>query len=320
MSFKDIKGQEEPIRRLVSSIKNNRIAPSYIFAGPKGSGRCLLALNFAEALNCADREDFPCDVCPSCRKIARGVHPDVRIITSETKGGEITIRKIRDIESEIILKPYEGRCKVFIVKDAHLLNNEAANSFLKTLEEPPPNSVLILIAERPSDLPPTVVSRCQIIRVRPLGTEYLTQLLIAEYGIEKRKAESLSRICEGRLGKFKEIGNGILTQRDAVLQKFSGEEYLEDLSASARGELSDELSVLAGWYRDISVFKATQDADLIMNYDRLDDIKNAAGSHSADELLEILGSILKAKEEIESNINPKLALSAMLKEETICMK
>ena len=312
MSFKDIKGQEGPVRRLFGAIRTNRVAPSYIFAGPVGCGRSLLAVNFAKALNCADKENFPCDVCASCRKIDKNSHPDVRIISPGGKGGEITIPQIRSIESEIILKPYEGRYKVFIIKDAHLLNNEAANSFLKTLEEPPPNSVMILITERPGDLAVTIVSRCRIIRVRPLGIAEFTGILTAEYGIEKKRAESLARICQGSLGRFKEAGEGILAHRDGVLEKFSDEEFVEDLSGEARRDLAYELSVLAAWYRDILVFKATKDEGLIINTDRLDDIKKKEKRYNTDDLLEAFRSILKAKDEIENNINPKIALSAML--------
>ncbi len=312
MSFKDIKGQEGSIRRLLCAIRNNKVAPSYIFAGPNGSGRFLLAINFAKALNCADAENFPCDVCTSCRKIDKESHPDVRVIKPEGKGGEITIPQIRSLEGEIILKPYEGRFKVFIIKDAHLLNNEAANSFLKTLEEPPPDSVMILITEQPGDLASTIVSRCRIIRVKPLGVANLTGILTAEYGIERRKAESLARMCQGALGTFKEAGEEILAHRDSVLDRFSDEEFIEDLSRDSRANLAIELSVLAAWYRDILVFKATKDEDLIINCDRLDDIKREENLHNTDDLLEAFGHILKAKDEIENNINPKIALSAML--------
>lgn len=312
MSFKDIKGQDEPIRRLKNAIRNNKVAPSYIFAGPKGSGRLILAGSFAKALNCASSGDIPCDVCPSCRKINSGSHPDVRIVFPEGKGGEITIQRIRGIISEIILKPYEGRYKVFIIKDAYLLNDEAANSFLKTLEEPPANSVLILIAERPGDLPPTIVSRCRIIRINPLGTGSLADILVAEYGIERRKAVSLARMCEGGLGRFKEEGDAALSNRDRVLEKFSGEGFVEGLGKEPRGNLSDELSVLAAWYRDILVLKAAGDAGLIINYDRINDIKEQERLYNAGGLLEIFNNILKAKDEIENNINPKIALSAMM--------
>lgn len=312
MSFKDIKGQEGAIERLNNAIKNHKLASSYIFAGPNGSGRFLLALNFAKALNCASSEERPCDTCSSCRKIDNANHPDVRIVFPEGRGGEVTIEKIREIISEIALKPYEGRYKVFIIKDAQFLNNEAANSFLKTLEEPPANSILILIAERPLDLPLTIVSRCRIIRAAPLTRDNLAGILTAEYGVERLEAASLARICGGSFGRFKEAGGTLLSDRDKALEKFSGEEFIEELSQKDRGNLSNDLSILAAWYRDILVFKAANDPELIINCDRINDIKEESERYSKDMLLDAFSSILKAKDEIENNINPKIALSAMM--------
>jgi len=275
MSFKDIKGQEDAIRRLKSAIKNNRIAHAYIFAGPRDSGRSLLAKNFAKALNCADPGDPPCDTCASCKKIDKEIHPDVKSVAYNGKGGDITIEQIRELENYIVLKPYEGRYKVFIIEDAHLMNTAAANSFLKTLEEPPANSVLILITERPADLPPTIASRCQVIRARALNAAV--------------KAPD----------------------RDQVLDKFFGHDWIEGLNSADRKNLAADLSILAGWYRDILIYKATDDNALIINSDRLDDIKKEGNFYKMSELLSTFDKILKTKEEIENNINPKLALSTM---------
>lgn len=314
MSFREIKGQEEAVRCLKSAIKNNRIAHAYIFAGPRNSGRSLLAKNFAKALNCADPEDFPCDACASCVKIDKSVHPDVKLLTYGGKGGDIIIDEIRKLEREIIFKPYEGRYKVFIIEDAHRMNAAAANSFLKTLEEPPLNSVLILITEKPSDLVPTIASRCQIIRVKPLSAEDLARVLASEYGIGREKAESLARICEGRIGKAITYGDEILTRRDRALERFSDDKLIENFNAGDREGLIYDLSLLAGWYRDILVYKATQDRNLVINFDRVDDIKREEKLSRADELLAMFENVLKAKDEIQNNINPKLALSAILRQ------
>lgn len=283
MSFEDIKGHEAAVMRLKNAIKNNKIAHAYIFAGPRNSGRSLLAKNFAKALNCTNQEDFPCGTCVSCAKIDKGIHPDVKLLTYGGRGGDIIIEQIRGIENEIILKPYEGRYKVFIIEDAHLMNTAAANSFLKTLEEPPANSVVILITERPSDLPPTIASRCQIIRVKPLSTEELAKALTAEYGVN----------------------------RDKVLKRFSDDKFVESVNSGERESLIDGLSLLAGWYRDILVYKVTRDGRLVINFDRFEDIKREEKLSGMNELLTTLENVLKARNEIENNVNPKLALSVM---------
>ena len=171
MSFSDIKGQDTAVSSLKNAIRNNRLAHAYIFAGPEGCGRSLLARNFAKVLNCEKEKDDACDSCASCKKINKDVHPDVKWLNKDGKSSQIKIDQIRRLEKQIALKPYEAKYKVFIIKDASFMTVEAANSFLKTLEEPPPNSVLILIAERPRDLFATIVSRCQLIRIKPLSVE-----------------------------------------------------------------------------------------------------------------------------------------------------
>lgn len=285
MSFNDIKGQDAAVRYIKSAIKNNRIAHAYIFAGPRNSSRSVLAKNFAKALNCADPENFPCDKCAACAKIDKGIHPDVKSLTYGGKGGDIIIEQIRGIENEIILKPYEGRYKVFIIEDAQLMNTAAANSFLKTLEEPPANSVVVLITERPGDLPPTIASRCQIIRVKPLSAEDTAKTFTAEYG----------------------------ANRDKVLKKFCDGKFIENFNSDDREHLPGDLLLLAGWYRDILVYKMTQDKTLVVNSDRFDDIKKEEKLSGVNELLTALENVLKAKNQIENNVNPKLALSAILK-------
>lgn len=275
MSFEDIKGQDHAVKFLKTAIKNGKMAHAYIFVGPRGCGRSSLARNFAKAVNCEDSENAPCEACPTCRKIDKGIHPDVKWIKKDEKASEIKIEQMRDLQGRIILKPYEAKCKIYVIVGAELMNIEAANSFLKTLEEPPANSLLILITERPKDLLPTIVSRCQMVRLRPLPI-----------------AEPVS----------------ILTD---VLEEFSSGEYAENYTAANRNELLGKLNVLAGWYRDLMVFKFTGEQRLLIYRDKLNDIRESAPTYEVGELIRIFESVSGTKQKIESNVNPKLALSAM---------
>lgn len=316
MSFSDIKGQDQAIKFLKAAIRSGKLSHAYIFAGPKGVGRSLLARNFAKALNCADIENAPCDSCLACKKIDKDTHPDVKWIKKDEKSGQVKIGQIRKLESQIVFRPFEGKCKVFIIVEAELMNIEAANSFLKTLEEPPQNSLLILIVEKPKDLLPTIASRCQMIRLRPLETDKLISILVNEYDISRERAGFLSRVSEGRLGKAISYEYNILDWKNGVLEEFSNDECTEDYAAENRDELSRKLNILASWYRDLLVFKATQDESLLINIDRIDDIKKAVPSSNIDELIGMFERVLSAKERIENNVNPKLALSAMLNKTT----
>lgn len=316
MSFGDIKGQDKTVSFLKAAIRDDKIAHAYIFAGPKGVGRSLLARNFAKAVNCIDIENAPCDVCQSCGKIDKETHPDVKWIKKDEKSGQIKIGQIRELENQIVLKPYEGRYKVFIIVEAELMNIEAANSFLKTLEEPPQNSLLILIVERPKDLLPTIASRCQIIRLRTLKNSELARILTNEYGMRPERAEFLARLSEGRLGRAIYYEDDVLDWKNNVIEELSGDERIEDYTAEDREELSKKLNILASWYRDLVVFKATEDESFVINIDRIDRIKEAVLSYKTDELMHMLDSVLDTKERIENNVNPKLALSAMFKIES----
>jgi len=278
MSFSDIKGQDEAIRFLNSAITAGKMSHAYIFAGPKGSGRTLLARNFTKALNCEDTKNAPCDSCPSCRKIDKDSHPDVKWIRKEEKNSEIKIEQIRELEARIILKPYEGRYKVYIVQGAELMSIEAANSFLKTLEEPPRNSLLILITEEPKSLLPTILSRCQIVRLKSV-----------------RMDEERSILPE-------------------VLEEFADDECIGNYSAANRSELSKKLNILASWYRDLMVFKSTGDERLLVHCGRVNDIRKSAVNYGIDELMRMFESVIDTKEKVESNVNPKLALSSMMNE------
>ena len=283
MSFEDVKGQDQAVKFLKTAIGKQKLSHAYIFAGPHGCGRLLLARNFAKAVNCENVEFAPCDSCLACRKIDNNTHPDVKWIGKDERSRQIKIDEIRGLEREIVLKPYEGKYKVFIIVEAELMNIEAANSFLKTLEEPPKNSLLVLIVERPKGLPPTIVSRCQIVRLMPLATNELTSPDMIEW-------------------------------KNSVLEEFSSDECTQDYAAENRDELSRKLKVLAGWYRDLLVFKATQDEDFLVNTDRIADIKEIAASYRTDKLIRIFENVVSTKQRIEDNVNPKLALSALFKE------
>lgn len=314
MSFSGVKGQEQAIKFLQAAIKSGRLPHAYIFAGPDGCGRSLLAKNFAKAVNCENTDNAPCGSCLSCRKIDNDLHPDVKWIRKDEKSRQIKIDQIRELERDIILKPYEARYKVYIIVEAELMNSEAANSFLKTLEEPPDKSLIVLIVERPKDLPMTIVSRCQLIRLNPMNPRELASILVRDYGVPEYKAELLSRISEGRLGKAISYESDMLEWKNGVLDEFAGDDRIEDYSSENRGELSKKLSVLVSWYRDLLVFKATGDESLVFNIDRLDDIKNEARRYSEKRVISIFESVLDAKENVENNINPKLALAVMYKD------
>nr|HPN66588.1 DNA polymerase III subunit delta' [Candidatus Omnitrophota bacterium] len=193
MPFNSVIGQELAVDLLKRSISDGRLAHAYLFIGPEGTGKSLLARIFAQALNCENKGADPCGECVSCRKIEGGIHPDVVAVVPEGKSVQIGIEPVRRMEASMSLKPYEGRTKVFIVDGADRMTEEAANSLLKTLEEPPKDTVMVLLASNMFKLQPTIVSRCQKVLFHPLGERSIMKELIERYGLDEKRALCVSR-------------------------------------------------------------------------------------------------------------------------------
>jgi len=200
MSFSSIIGHDRPVSILKRAIQNNAVAHAYLFSGEQGIGKRLTALAFAAALNCqAYGPEGACGACPSCRMSAAGAHPDVRIVMPESHdeqllatlnskeaakaSDEIKIDQIRRAQESISLRPSEGRKKVLIVDSAEAMNDAAQNAFLKTLEEPPGDSLIILISAMPQSLLPTIRSRCQELKFQPLPRPVLAEELKEKRGL-----------------------------------------------------------------------------------------------------------------------------------------
>jgi len=215
------------------------MAHAYIFYGPKGVGKMQLALDVARTLLCPDRG---CGGCPVCQRVTTRNHADFRIVARDLEEGdtELKIEKIREMQEEVHLRPMEGQNKVFIIDECHLMSEEAANSLLKTLEEPPGKSYLFLLTELPEALHATIRSRSQEIRVPQRSTEEVASALVGSYGIVEEDARLLARFSEGCLGRAYE-----LHERDAMEQSRWVLEKLRALDAGNDLVTAEELAARA---------------------------------------------------------------------------
>ncbi|MYA62998.1 MAG: AAA family ATPase [Dehalococcoidia bacterium] len=175
-------GHEKAIRTLSRSLEAGRIAHSYLITGPAKIGKTTLALDIARAVNCSSG-GTPCATCRQCQRITSALHPDVRIIGLEAaRSGrlrtQISIEQVREIQRDASLLPYEGRNRVFIFESAEKLSGEAANSLLKTLEEPPDNVIIILVASDLNAVLPTLISRCRSIALRTTPLSAVSEFLV----------------------------------------------------------------------------------------------------------------------------------------------
>jgi DNA polymerase III subunit delta' len=200
-----VRGHDRVVESLRHNLAQGRFPHAFLFVGPEGVGKRTFALKLAQALLCERAEASaldPCETCPSCLQIEAGNHPDVLQVARPEEKHDLPISVIRELCLDLGLKPARGSRKVAIVDDADDLNDEAANAFLKTLEEPPPGSVLILIGTSPELQLETIVSRCRVVRFDPLPEMELASLL-REQGVtaDPTEASRLAQLAEGSVGR-----------------------------------------------------------------------------------------------------------------------
>ncbi len=205
MSWHSVRGHDRIVASLRSNLRNGRLPHAFLFVGPDGVGKRTFARKLAQALLCERNPETllePCEACPGCVQAAAGTHPDLLEFARPEDRQELPIRVIRGLCAEFGLKPARGIRKVAIVDDVDDMNDEAANAFLKTLEEPPPGAVLILIATSAELQLETIVSRCQVIRFDPLPEQDLADLLI-ERGVatDADDAARLAALGEGSVSR-----------------------------------------------------------------------------------------------------------------------
>jgi len=197
MSFDSLVGNRALGRRLARMARSGSVPPSLLFSGPPGVGKLRAATTLAQALNCERNDGEACGTCTACLRIEGDGHPDVHILRPEGAGRQLKAEAVRQVVSETPFRPFEGRRRVSIFVEAERMNPTAANTLLKTLEEPPPWALLILISDNASALLPTILSRCQIYRFAPLSADDLAELLVSEHAIDREKATLLAALGRG---------------------------------------------------------------------------------------------------------------------------
>ncbi|MCX5680140.1 MAG: hypothetical protein NTZ95_05760 [Candidatus Omnitrophica bacterium] len=301
MSFKDIKGEACAIDFLKNAASSDRVASAYIFLGPSGCGKKLTAVNFAKLLNCSGPiEGEPCEKCGSCNKINSSAHPDVLVLEKEEKKAEFGIDIVLEAIRSVSLKPYEARKKVYILDDADLMSEEAQNAVLKTLEEPPQDSLLILMVEDIQAIPATIKSSEKILR--------------DDHLVDVKDARVLARLSLGSIGKALENAkDGFLDKRARTIDALKTTKIFDsDFEKMKRGDFIGCLDIMLSWYRDILVTKAFAGKDAsILNIDKIDEIKAEAKRLSFEYLDSAVNAIADAKDHLDRNANPKLTMSVL---------
>ena len=318
MSFEDIKGQDRPIQVLKEYLRQSRLAGGYLFLGAEGVGKNLAAKTIAKTVNCQKQGLDSCDTCISCLKIDKHQHPDVHLVGSadplagDTGTSEaVKIEDIRNLQKEISLRPYEGKRKVFIIDNAHNLTAEASNALLKILEEPPSDSLIILISSKPSLLFKTIISRCKVVKFYPLPRTQLEVILKKDYHLDNSQAHFLAYFAEGRIGGALRLKDtDILREKNRIIDEFGFlKRRVEDNSLiQNRENVRGILNILAGWFRDIYLIKTGLPHSELINLDRREELLRFINRYSFADLDEILKAISDSLLFLEQNINIKLLM------------
>jgi DNA polymerase-3 subunit delta' len=330
LTFSQILGQERAKSFLKKVVARERMPHAYLFTGIAGIGKTSAAMALAMTLNCKETVDGEgCGTCQSCRQMLSGNFPDFIEIKHRNNKKNISLDQIKDVNRELRFEPVSGRYRVIIIHRAETMTLEAANSFLKTLEEPPPGNIVILNTIEPRDLLPTIVSRCQRVSFQPLPVKEMANWLVKERDLHEETAMVLARVSGGSLGralKMSEEGfvekrqNWLLSllslpglsKQKAVDMAF---EYAdEDKKRGARSLGNDEigvssmLAVWESWYRDLVVMRAGGSTDLLINADFSNKLKKIEGRFIINTLINSLLTIDRAQRDLQRNYNTRLVM------------
>jgi DNA polymerase-3 subunit delta' len=317
MPFADITGHERIVEVFRRSVRSGKVSHSYLFEGIPGCGRRKTALALIQAIFCREVDDDACGVCSSCRKIAGNNHGDIHFVEPLPDKRDISIDQLREIQRELSLRPYEAPRKACILEPAERMSVNAANSLLKTLEEPPGNAIIILLTENADMLLPTIRSRCQLIRFSPLSPENI-RLLLLKGGMAPDAADLLAPMSEGSMHRAGELDNDALAaRRDLLVTHLSALDIgrissvfdtAEELAGN-RDETIASLDLVLSFVRD-TVYLHAGCTDIV-NTSIRPALEKFASRCTRAGALQLLGATIETRRAVQRNANNKLALDCL---------
>lgn len=323
-SFKDVVGHKNIIKYIESAVQADAVSHAYILNGERGSGKKLLANLFAMSLQCQDRAENgeACGKCQSCKQAKSGNQPDIIRVIHE-KPNTISVDDIRtQVNNDIVIKPYSSRYKIYIIPEADLMSVQAQNALLKTIEEPPEYAVIMLLTENAETLLPTIRSRCVVMKLRNIRDQLVKKYLMEQMEIPDYKADVCVAFAQGNMGKAimlatSEYFNEIKEEVVHLLRNIDEMNVSELMDAikkcmTYKMEINDYLDMIAIWYRDVLIYKATKNVDRVVFSDQLRYIKQRASKSSYEGIENILDAIEKAKARLKANVNFELTMELLL--------
>ena len=328
-NFAEVIDQQQMKEHLQNAIRTGKVSHAYIISGEKGSGKKFIAGIFSRTLQCEDRQEKEgqieaCDKCHSCIQAEKSDHPDIITVTHE-KPGSIGVDDIRtQIRDSVLIKPYAGTYKIYIIPEGEKMTPAAQNALLKTLEEPPSYVVIIILTENMEVFLPTITSRCIVLPMKPAGDNSIRKFLMENMRVVDYKADLCVAFARGNIGKAiqlaqNEIFDEIRNQTISFVQDIKHKEIFEInetvhniITAQEQDRKQDFLDVLLFLIRDILIYKATEEEDHLIFRDKISYIRDTADRCTFVGLNTVVEAMQQAKRRIDANVNADLALEMLM--------
>ncbi len=347
MSFAEIIGQEDAKNLLKNAVKTGNHSHAYIFSGEKGSGKKMLAEAFAMMLECENPGDDACGKCHSCAQAASKNHPDINYVTREPGKRNITVDIVRSqVVNDVDIKPYSGKYKIYIIDEAERMNDQAQNAILKTIEEPPSYVVIILLTTNHNAFLQTILSRCVLIQMKTIDKDNIKKLLQTKYNSVDYQAEMVATFAQGNIGKaialatdesFNDVKNRViqLCKRSGRMDEYQIDKEVKEIKAEHdadkpapkkkkddedEGEVNEKyqpfieqfLDLITLWYRDVLLYKATLNEELLVFKENIYDIQEQAQGSSYAGLNDVIDAISETRARLNSNVNFELTITFLI--------
>ena len=316
MPFDEIRGHSRQVRILKSMLASGKLPHAFLFSGIEGIGKRTVAMGLVKALNCLTLPDDFCGQCLQCRKTEKLIHPDVMLVDPLPDKKSLSVEQIRSLQQEIMYKPLEGKKKAVIIDQAENMNAPVANCLLKTLEEPPEDTVIVLIAHSVSDMLPTVLSRCQRLHFSPLSDSDISSLLALQ-GMDAQQTGRLLPLAQGSLQRAIMLaGCDFVSRREKIAERLgqgvgAALKLADDLARDDE-VLPMALEFLESWYRDLLVLLEGASDARLYNADLADDLAHAAAGATRDSVIEKIKKLRRLQSGAAFNPDMQLGLEAVL--------
>ena len=320
--FKDIIGHDTIKEHLKKAIESDHVSHAYILTGETGMGRKSLANAFAMTLLCEKGKSEPCMECHACKQVMSSNHPDL-IFVGHEKPGSIGVDDIRgQIHDTIMIRPYSSYYKIYIVDEAEKMTVQAQNALLKTIEEPPSYAIIMLLTTNQEAFLPTILSRCVQLKLKPLKDLVVKSYLMGSLGIKESRADIYAAFARGNLGRAIHLASSeefqlLYSELLHMLKHLKEMDIMELLfyikkMKDENLDIYDCLDFMQLWYRDVLMYKVTQDINLLIFREEFNTMKEMSAASAYDGIERILKAIDKARIRLEANVNMELAMELML--------